>query len=252
MHQTPRRQPHFTLIELLVVVAIIAILASLLLPALGQARAKAMTTDCVNTEKQIALAVFNFADEHDDVLPLVSWQEKVVGHQEELFPDPLYLTGPNQTWAEEVVGNTWWPYWAPLQRMICKAHPNVAGLRQVISSGVDWWQLSNSYLLPSSYTHMSAWDTSTRRAIKLGQRPNPASLFLILEREDYPWLNSNNYLDTTFQPNWITYQVKAMGYHHNNMGGYNAGFFDGHVEWRALNHAPVSEADANTTAQNWR
>lgn len=65
-----RSRPGFTLVELLVVIAILAILASLLLPALSAGKARALTTSCLNNQRQLGLAWTLYASEAGGRLPL--------------------------------------------------------------------------------------------------------------------------------------------------------------------------------------
>jgi prepilin-type N-terminal cleavage/methylation domain-containing protein len=67
----PSRSTGFTLIELLVVIAIIAILAALLLPALGMAKSKAKRANCLSNLKQAGVAFRLYANDNSEKFP---WQ----------------------------------------------------------------------------------------------------------------------------------------------------------------------------------
>lgn len=75
-----QRKNNFTLIELLIVIAIIAILASMLLPALNKAREKAQTIDCAGNFKQMGAALMMYTSDEDGFLPAIRLDDKENGH----------------------------------------------------------------------------------------------------------------------------------------------------------------------------
>ena len=74
----------FTLIELLVVIAIIAILAAMLLPALGRSKLKAQGIQCMANHRQLTLAWKMYTDDNQDVL--------------------LFSSGVKRNWSPDVYG----------------------------------------------------------------------------------------------------------------------------------------------------
>jgi prepilin-type N-terminal cleavage/methylation domain-containing protein len=85
----------FSLIELLVVIAIIAILAGLLLPALGKAKAQASQIRCLGNFRQLQVCWIMYVDDHSDRLPP---NATVQGSSRDGW------VATDQTW---VAGNAW-------------------------------------------------------------------------------------------------------------------------------------------------
>ena len=92
----------FTLVELLVVIAIIAMLVTLLLPAVNSAREAARRTQCINNLRQVGLAVIVHTDRSNGVLPMgrddthhfaVSWAFRLLPAVEEQAIFDAFVSG---------------------------------------------------------------------------------------------------------------------------------------------------------------
>lgn len=114
--RTPHRRSHvegqggFTLIELLVVMAIIAIIAAMLMPALQRAREAAQRTSCMNNLREIGNSLAMYSGEHDGKLPqranqpnidaagnLSMWSKNWGNSWDELYPS--YLSDAKLFWC---------------------------------------------------------------------------------------------------------------------------------------------------------
>jgi prepilin-type N-terminal cleavage/methylation domain-containing protein len=105
MYNKADSEKGFTLIELLVVVSIIALLVSILLPALGKARAQAKRSVCASNLHQIGVATVAYATNNGGWLPRKQpYSEISTGKEIFLLRDGKYLADPAIAAASAIAG----------------------------------------------------------------------------------------------------------------------------------------------------
>ena len=92
-HLSSLKRERFTLIELLVVIAMIAILAGMLLPALGKVKALANNTSCLNNERQTTLCLFGYMDDNESYRPEYAVNYDSAAEYKTVWPNKLMNLG---------------------------------------------------------------------------------------------------------------------------------------------------------------
>lgn len=100
----------FTLIELLITIAIIAILAAILLPALNSSRAAALAASCRNNQKQLGLLFSLYSGDSDGIIPISYCAVNDIQWSVQFFPAdklPKYISCPAVSSQKKNKGNTY-------------------------------------------------------------------------------------------------------------------------------------------------
>ncbi|MBN2640028.1 MAG: prepilin-type N-terminal cleavage/methylation domain-containing protein [Victivallales bacterium] len=189
---------NFTMVELLIVMAIIAILASMLLPTIQQARMKGFLASCTSNMRQLSLAVAMYSNDHDGWLP--------------------NCNGGNSNWVERIAlaggSAAGWNYgWksgaspATKKLFLCPVGNNEAyyGVNYSYNKRVGYYH--------SSYGYPAVAYCAPRR---IDQVRSPGNRLLIIDGKD-----------KTYSITAIDSNISQVDFRHSS--GTNILWFDGHV-----------------------
>ena len=192
MHQRCRRSVRngFTLIELLTVIAVIAILASLLLPALATAKVKASSISCLNSKRQLMLGCLLYSSDFNEALPYnlgaaeIKQMEAKNQYWNWATPVMSWELEPDNTNAVLLTEGGIGPYTSRAARVYrCPVDSVVSDLQAKAGWPARVRSISMNAMVGNAGQFLQAGanvnNPYQRQFLKLGQIPQPAQIFVL-------------------------------------------------------------------------